>query len=350
MLTWIGIFNKGGKVGVFCSDVQGAFDRVRYDRLAIKLQRSGIPAPLVAVLVSWLESRRAQVLVEGQFSDEATLQNMVFQGTVLGPPLWNLFFKDADRAIRESTFREVVYADDLNAFKEFDASTDNDSILTSCRSCQKNLHDWGAANAVTFDPGKESMHVLSRTDAVGESFKILGVNFDPQLRMEECAASTSTEAAWKIDVILRTRRFHSVPELIHLYKSQVLSYIEYRTPAVYHACSTFLERVDRQQRRFLRALDLSEEQALSEYRLAPLSARRDMAMLGLIHRTVLGQGPVHFRIFSGSTSVRIAGRSPGVTRSVTTVNWWTRETVARPLYCLDQLWASSECIICCRPI
>merc|ERR1711907_700344 len=33
------------------------------------------------------------------------------------------------------------------------------------------------------------------------------------------------------------------------------------------------------------------------FNLAPLSARRDMAMLGLIHRTVLKQGPAHFDSF-----------------------------------------------------
>ena len=31
------------------------------------------------------------------------------------------------------------------------------------------------------------------------------------------------------------------------------------------------------------------------FNLAPLSLRRDIAMLGLIHRTVLGQGPEHFK-------------------------------------------------------
>ena len=35
--------------------------------------------------------------------------------------------------------------------------------------------------------------------------------------------------------------------------------------------------------------------ALMEFNLAPLNARRDMAILGLIQRTVLGRGPKHFR-------------------------------------------------------
>ena len=34
-----------------------------------------------------------------------------------------------------------------------------------------------------------------------------------------------------------------------------------------------------------------------EFNLAPLATRRDMAMLGLIHRTVLGRGPEQFKEF-----------------------------------------------------
>ena len=48
------------------------------------------------------------------------------------------------------------------------------------------------------------------------------------------------------------------------------------------------------QKTFLKSLELTEEAALTKYKLAPLSTRRDIAMLGLVHRTVLGQGPPHF--------------------------------------------------------
>jgi hypothetical protein len=44
---------------------------------------------------------------------------MVFQGTVSGPMLWNLFFEDARHAINDCFFTEVVYADDLNAYRIF---------------------------------------------------------------------------------------------------------------------------------------------------------------------------------------------------------------------------------------
>ena len=67
------------------------------------------------------------------------------------------------------------------------------------------------------------------------------------------------------------------------------------TPAVYHACNTNLAKLDRVQRRFLREVGLTTEQAFLGFNLAPLQTRRDVAGLGIVHRTVLGQGPPHFR-------------------------------------------------------
>ena len=49
------------------------------------------------------------------------------------------------------------------------------------------------------------------------------------------------------------------------------------------------------QARFLRDIGVDDIIALDKFNLAPLSTRRDMAMLGLIHRTVLGKGPEHFK-------------------------------------------------------
>eukprot|EP00959_Pyramimonas_sp_CCMP1952_P268408 5612000-Pyramimonas_sp.AAC.1 len=42
---------------------------------------------------------------------------------------------------------------------------------------------------------------------------------------------------WKMRRFLRARRFHADAELICLFKTHVLSCVEYRTSAVYHASS-----------------------------------------------------------------------------------------------------------------
>ena len=291
VLSWLVSLEHGNLVGLYCSDVSGAFDRVCEQRLNEKLARSGIHPQVLRLLRSWLEPRTYAVVLDGQKSTPQPLRNSVYQGTVLGSPLWNVHYADARTAVRSEGFKEVIFADDLNCSREFPAHTAERYIREKLTECQTTLHTWGAANRVLFDPGKESLHCLHRTRYFGEDFKILGVLFDCQLTMRAAAQEIAREAGWKVRSLLRCRRFYTTPELVKLYKSQVLSYIESRTAAIHHAAPSVLDAVDRVQRRFLREIGLTELEALEKFRLAPLPARRDMAMLGLIHRVCHGLAP-----------------------------------------------------------
>ena len=79
--------------------------------------------------------------------------------------------------------------------------------------------------------------------------------------------------------------------LLRLYKQFVLSGIEFATPAIYHATEFALRPLERVQRRILEELQYDEKEALLVHALAPLPSRRDMAMLGLLHRINLGMAP-----------------------------------------------------------
>ena len=106
------------------------------------------------------------------------------------------------------------------------------------------------------------------------------------------------------------RPFFTDAEFVNLYKSQLLSYLEYRTPAIYHACDSTLAPLNKFQDKFLGELGISPEDALVHFNFAPLSCRRDMAMMGLLHRAALGKGPDHFKqFFKLSTAERHCTRS-----------------------------------------
>ena len=294
-LRWVKALERGFKVLVYCSDVAGAFDKVSRKRLLAKLAAKGIHPKLVKLLASWLEPRQATVVVAGVKSNPFCIQDMLFQGTVLGPQLWNLFFEDAARAINEFFYEEVIFADDLNAYKVVPSTTNVDTAMKSMDCVQAELHKWGRANQVTFDPGKESKHILSRTEPHGEDFKLLGVIFDCKLEMGSAVSSLSGKAKWKLRMLLRAQRSFSTEDLVLQYKQQVLSYIEYRSAAIYHATSTVLNQVDKLQDNFLRDLGITREAALMDFNLAPLCMRRDIALLGLLHRSAIGEGPTQFR-------------------------------------------------------
>lgn len=85
VLTWITGWGAGLKFGVYCSDVSGAFDKVNSNILKAKLEEKQVNEDIQKVLTSWLEPRRAEVAVGGQSSKVMLLDQMVYQGTVLGP-------------------------------------------------------------------------------------------------------------------------------------------------------------------------------------------------------------------------------------------------------------------------
>ena len=157
---------------------------------------------------------------------------------------------------------------------------------------------------MVFEPTKEHFSIICRTSPEGPPVSMLGLTFDTKLRMDGAVATLTGETSWKLRTLLRTRRFFDTKSLVHLFKSRILGYVEYRTPAIYHATATSLDRLDGVYRQLLRTANLSEEDALLNFGLAPLNARRDIAMLGVIHRTVLGLGPRQFRKF-----IRLAGDS-----------------------------------------
>ena len=107
--------------------------------------------------------------------------------------------------------------------------------------------------------------------------------------MHLAIASLATDAGWRLKALMKCRRFHSRNALVKLFKIQVLSYIESATPAIANAAPTLLDRIDRAARRFLRDI-LSQADVLQHYSLAPLETRREIAVLGMIHKCTFGRG------------------------------------------------------------
>ena len=95
--------------------------------------------------------------------------------------------------------------------------------------------------------------------------------------------------------------------LVQHYKAQLLSYVEYRTAALHHASSCVLAPLDRVQERLLRELGLTDADALEHFGLAPLQVRRDVAMLGVVHRAVLRKGPPQLWSFFTAAQRRLDG-------------------------------------------
>ena len=68
----------------------------------------------------------------------------------------------------------------------------------------------------------------------------------------------------------------------------MLEHAEADIGAIYHATQTVLEPLDRSLDHFLRDLQVDARSAFLEQNMAPLGMRRDIAMLGFLHKHMLG--------------------------------------------------------------
>ena len=144
-------------------------------------------------------------------------------------------------------------------------------------------------NRVSFDAAKEYFVVLHPSAGSGPPFKLLGPLIDTDLRMHSCIDQVMSKVRPKINAILRMRGFYDVPQLLNQFKTHIWSLLEMNAGAIFHAASSLLDRFDKAQNSFLKELDMTSEQAFLEFNFAPPKLTRNIAMLGMLHKRVLGK-------------------------------------------------------------
>ena len=286
-------------MGGFLSDISGVFDRVSMLYMLGKLHHCGVDPLFLNCLASYLAPRRGQVIVQGTRSDEFEIANSLYQGTVLGPCLWNTFFADVSVPAKSTGGKEAMFADDLNVFQEFDRFVPLPTVPSTLETCRARVHSWGRTNKVTFDPGKEHLVVMHPSLGHGASLRLLGCTMDADLRRHSAIEDLMSKIRFKINAILRTRAYYNVPDLIGQLKTYIWPLIEVHNGGYFHATSSMLDKIEHAQSRFLKELEVSPEQAFLDFNFAPPRIRRNIAVLGLIHKGVLSKcHPTYERLLS----------------------------------------------------
>ena len=107
--------------------------------------------------------------------------------------------------------------------------------------------------------------------------------------MEAAVDAILSKIRPKIRAMLRTRGQYSQNDMCHQLKIHVWSHMEHVNGCIAHAAPSHLNKLDSAQRYFLNGMDMTEEVAFLDHNLAPPSLRRDIGLLGLLHKRVLGQ-------------------------------------------------------------
>ena len=86
--------------------------------------------------------------------------------------------------------------------------------------------------------------------------------------------------------------------MILQYKTHIWGITEHHNGSIRHASETALMKLDRLQMSFVAALHLMEKTAFLDRNFAPPCLRRDIGLLGFLHKRVLGQcHPAIMQIF-----------------------------------------------------
>ena len=93
----------------------------------------------------------------------------------------------------------------------------------------------------------------------------------------------------KIKALLRTRSCYDMNDMLGQFKTHIWGLIEYQNGAMIHASESTLDKIERLQRSFVSELRITEEMAFLDFNFGPLCLRRDIGLLGFLHKRVLNQ-------------------------------------------------------------
>ena len=147
--------DEGKCADVFYLDFAKAFDKVPHQRLLEKMKSKGISGNVYNWISSWLTGQTQAVRVNDAESEPSDVKSGVPQGSVLGPPLFDIFIDDLDLCA-EAIGLLLKFADDTKGFQEIQGPDDRAKL----QQALDNLVEWASTWGMKFNvPKCKIMHV-----------------------------------------------------------------------------------------------------------------------------------------------------------------------------------------------
>jgi hypothetical protein len=219
-------------------DLKKAFDTVSHNILISKLSKYGINGSALKWFISYLSNRSQIVSINSSYSDPQHINIGVPQGSILGPLLFIIYVNSLPDCV---TCKCIMYADDTTLLC---SSSDPACLQSELDANMKNIAKWFESNMLTINIKKTKLmvfgtqHILSNftninlsynSDSVEkvDSFKYLGVIFDPYLKWCDHTNYISSCISKRIGVIRRIKYFLPKSTVIMLASALVMPYFDY---------------------------------------------------------------------------------------------------------------------------
>ena len=226
-------------------DISKAFDKVWHEGLIFKLRRNGVSGKLLKFFESYLRNRKQRVALNGFYSDYASIESGVPQGSVLGPLLFLVYINDLETSIISNV---KFFADDTMLYSVVhDPSKSASDLNHDLEIINQWAHQWKMA--FNPDPNKQATEILfsckkkqidhpqlffngtpvSRVD----NHKHLGLILTPMLNFGKHIIEKVKKAKKNIGIIKYLNKFLPFKTLVHMNKALVRSHLDY-CDIIYH--------------------------------------------------------------------------------------------------------------------
>ena len=215
---WQKELDSGGFIGTILMDVSKAYDCLPHDLLIAKLEAYGLDNDSPNLLLDYLSFRKQRTKVGSAYSKWSKIRRGIPQGSILGPPLFNIFINDIFMIIEQSDI--CNFADDNTLYSCGERLTE---IKENLVSDTKSILNWFRLNSLKANPGifqfmilgdkSHHKHILKINSIKGEAsddILLLGITIDEKLTFKQHIENLCRKAQYKLHTLRRIRKFLTI--------------------------------------------------------------------------------------------------------------------------------------------
>jgi hypothetical protein len=272
-------------------DFEKAFDLVDHEILLNKLKPI-LPAWLISWIAAYLTDRYQQIKLRNIATEWLRVEAGVVQGSVLGPILFILFISDINTYIPEGVTISK-YADDILNY----IIGNQDELATSKlpQEIAEGVAKWCKVNKMRLNVSKckvisnckttPSISINNENLEIVNNYKYLGVLLSHDLDWKDQYQRVQSLISSVPHLIKQLKRNGFREEiLITVYRSLAISHINYSAPILTSANKETMEQLENFQRRVLRIIGTSSEEAATKYKLPTIEDNITTTCTNLLKR------------------------------------------------------------------
>ena len=161
-------------------DLSAAFDTIDPEKLLqILHDEIGIGGVALQWFKSFLVGRTQRVKIHDEYSDSLEVPCGTPQGSVLGPPLFNINVRSQPMVFRYCKFCTSSFADDSNGRRTFSLTFQYHVLKTDVTNCMRQIVEWSHIHFMKINPDKTEL-LLLYPPSLNKEVLIKGVLFEEQ--------------------------------------------------------------------------------------------------------------------------------------------------------------------------